>query len=380
MFFQGVLAALSPNSRYLTLDQNPATTSTDLASNSSELHQFIRKEGSKDESYGGADPLFWNHYFLMLVCAALAIALTAGGIGFHLGRQSTVSPYDIQVEAEGSKFYLCMSRPGRGQGLVSSANPRPLNRLIANKFWRKKQLTGVRSRQVFTPMIVSLKNPCRRKQTLHGYPSFHVSPLLNYIWQFGYIKRFGNWDINPHSGRRTHSASRISPKYFRDRHVSRASLLGTPSVPLRGPLYVATLTHGLLNQNNVRNGYYHLLLDPHNNETPQYSISRRNDERRPQQPDLDPGHIAHCFEYLRQTLICMADTNIEQIDADAGGVTGWGVERRCGDYDKVVQWVTTWKSKTVKPSDRHMKDNHDWVNIAFCADSIFSFLFSIVHL
>lgn len=136
MFFQGVSAALSPKSRYSTLDQNPATTSTDLDSDSNGLHQFIRKEGSKEESYdGGADPLFWNHCFLMLVWAALAIALTAGGIGFHLGRQSTVSPSDIQVEAEGSKFYLCMSRLGRGQGLLfSSANPRPLDRLIAKKF------------------------------------------------------------------------------------------------------------------------------------------------------------------------------------------------------------------------------------------------------
>lgn len=49
----------------------------------------------------------------------------------------------------------------------------------------------------------------------------------------------------------------------------------------------------------------------------------------------------------------MADTNIEQIDPDAGGVTGWGVERQCGDYDEVVQWATTWKSKTVKASDYH---------------------------
>lgn len=200
-------------------------------------------------------------------------------------------------------------------------------------------------------MIVSPKTPCRRKQTLHGYHSFHVSPLLNYD-KIIVLKELVTeiLNINSYSGFGTHSSSRINPKCFRNCHVSRASLLGTPSLPLKGPVYVAPLTNTHLNQNNVRNGYYHLLLDPPKNEPPEHSISRRNEERRPQKSDLDPGHIAHCFEYLRQTLICVADTNIEQIDPDAGGVTGWGVERRCGDYDEVVQWATTWKSKTVKGS------------------------------
>lgn len=102
-------------------------------------------------------------HFLMPVYAALAIALTACGIWFHLGRESTVSLSKIRVEAEGSKFNLSLSRPGR---------------VIANKYWRYKHLIGVRSRHVSTPMTVSPKNRCRRKQPLHGYPSFHVSPLL----------------------------------------------------------------------------------------------------------------------------------------------------------------------------------------------------------
>lgn len=115
MFFQGDSAALSPKSRYSTLDQNSAARSTDLDSDSGELHQFIRKGGGgKDESYGRADPLFWNHYFLMLVCAALAIALTAGGVGFHLGRESTGSSSTISAEAKGPKFYQSLSRLGGG--------------------------------------------------------------------------------------------------------------------------------------------------------------------------------------------------------------------------------------------------------------------------
>lgn len=103
MFFPGVPAAMSPKSRYSTLDQNPAARSIDLDSDS-----------GKDEGYGRTDPLFWNHYFLMLVCAAFAIALTAGGVGFHLGRESTGSLSTIRVEAEGSRLYLSLSRLGGG--------------------------------------------------------------------------------------------------------------------------------------------------------------------------------------------------------------------------------------------------------------------------
>lgn len=93
---------LSPRSRYSRLNQSPASASSDHDSDSSELHQVI------DESYGRADPPFWTHHFLMLVCAALAIVLTAGGIGFHFGRESILSPSNIHVEAEGSEFYLSM--------------------------------------------------------------------------------------------------------------------------------------------------------------------------------------------------------------------------------------------------------------------------------
>lgn len=119
MFFLGTPAMLSPKSRYSRLNQNPASPSTDHDSNSSELHQVIRKEGGNDESYGRAHPPFCTYHFLMPVCAALAIAiaLTAGGIWFQFGRESIVSPSNIHVEAEGSEFYLSMSLPGRDQAL-----------------------------------------------------------------------------------------------------------------------------------------------------------------------------------------------------------------------------------------------------------------------
>lgn len=54
------------------------------------------------------------------------------------------------------------------------------------------------------------------------------------------------------------------------------------------------------------------------------------------------SHIAHCFDYLRQVLMCASDTNIEYPDQD-GRLTGWGQERTCRDYSSVVQWVEKWR-------------------------------------
>ncbi|KAI4695001.1 uncharacterized protein J4E84_001625 [Alternaria hordeiaustralica] len=60
----------------------------------------------------------------------------------------------------------------------------------------------------------------------------------------------------------------------------------------------------------------------------------------------DPDHIQHCFEYLRQALICAADTNLEdtkeEVDEDGllGVATkGWGSERVCRDFEAVKEWA-----------------------------------------
>lgn len=64
----------------------------------------------------------------------------------------------------------------------------------------------------------------------------------------------------------------------------------------------------------------------------------------------DPGHIIHCFEYLRQALMCAADTNLEvthqRVD-ESGKMSieaeGWDTARVCRDYDAVKEWAEAWK-------------------------------------
>ncbi|KAM3555202.1 hypothetical protein ARSEF4850_006106 [Beauveria asiatica] len=58
-------------------------------------------------------------------------------------------------------------------------------------------------------------------------------------------------------------------------------------------------------------------------------------------PDTDTSaaHMRHCFDYLRQGLMCASDTSLEPVDPKLGGVTGWGSERLCRDYQQVVAWA-----------------------------------------
>ena len=67
-------------------------------------------------------------------------------------------------------------------------------------------------------------------------------------------------------------------------------------------------------------------------------------------PHQTPGthiapHVQHCFDYLRQTLMCNADHTLEPFVAADGktiqpaGSSGWGVEHKCKSWDDLVSWV-----------------------------------------
>ncbi|RYP18818.1 hypothetical protein DL765_003698 [Monosporascus sp. GIB2] len=47
-------------------------------------------------------------------------------------------------------------------------------------------------------------------------------------------------------------------------------------------------------------------------------------------------HSAHCIDYLRQSIMCAGDTNLEG-ETDAG--PGWGSEHECVDYDALLSWA-----------------------------------------
>jgi hypothetical protein len=54
-------------------------------------------------------------------------------------------------------------------------------------------------------------------------------------------------------------------------------------------------------------------------------------------------HQVHCFEYLRQSIMCSADTSLEGY---TGMGNGWGSIHRCTDYDALLDWMN---ERTVLP-------------------------------
>ena len=86
-------------------------------------------------------------------------------------------------------------------------------------------------------------------------------------------------------------------------------------------------------QNRLRHGYYAILNPPvANTSLVGY-----------QEHQGGAVHVAHCFDYLRQSVQCAADTNIEPVDFALGGVTGWGVKRVCRDFEEVKRLAEEWR-------------------------------------
>ncbi|KAJ4291108.1 hypothetical protein N0V90_010306 [Kalmusia sp. IMI 367209] len=59
--------------------------------------------------------------------------------------------------------------------------------------------------------------------------------------------------------------------------------------------------------------------------------------------DAHAHHVDHCFEYLRQALICAADSNLEDVD-ETGEAKGWGEKRVCRNYEELTKWSTKWRA------------------------------------
>ncbi|PWY87087.1 hypothetical protein BO94DRAFT_624300 [Aspergillus sclerotioniger CBS 115572] len=63
-----------------------------------------------------------------------------------------------------------------------------------------------------------------------------------------------------------------------------------------------------------------------------------------------PPHVGHCFDYLRQSLICTADSRLEPATQKANGNPTWGFERVCWDFEEVKNWAGKWKAYDISGS------------------------------
>ncbi|KAI0197513.1 hypothetical protein F4808DRAFT_473851 [Astrocystis sublimbata] len=55
----------------------------------------------------------------------------------------------------------------------------------------------------------------------------------------------------------------------------------------------------------------------------------------------EPEHIAHCFDYMQQTLVCVADIGIEPLDQ--GHNPDIIFERQCRDFGEIQEWAAHWR-------------------------------------
>lgn len=68
-----------------------------------------------------------------------------------------------------------------------------------------------------------------------------------------------------------------------------------------------------------------------------------------QRHDHVASHPDHCFDYLRQAIICSADLTLEKARVDDDGhrraTDGWGTEHNCKKWNKVEQVKLEYQSK-----------------------------------
>ncbi|TLD23349.1 hypothetical protein PspLS_07016 [Pyricularia sp. CBS 133598] len=79
---------------------------------------------------------------------------------------------------------------------------------------------------------------------------------------------------------------------------------------------------------------YYELLD-HINNTPKTQDKREV----PKDPGWNREHLNHCWDYLRQNIMCAADVTLEWHRYNELVETGWGYEHQCKDWDALQAWV-----------------------------------------
>ncbi|KAH9909711.1 hypothetical protein F4778DRAFT_712343 [Xylariomycetidae sp. FL2044] len=57
----------------------------------------------------------------------------------------------------------------------------------------------------------------------------------------------------------------------------------------------------------------------------------------------EPKHVAHCLDYLQQSLVCAADTGIEPFYGGQKYPTVM-FARQCRDFGEIQEWATQWRA------------------------------------
>ena len=90
----------------------------------------------------------------------------------------------------------------------------------------------------------------------------------------------------------------------------------------------------IIEQNELRIGYFS-----------NHAQKGANSEDHASAHNHSAAHMMHCFDYLRQALMCSADTTLERLQSGSEGllpsVDGWGTTHECRDFQQVSSWART---------------------------------------
>ncbi|KAK1473430.1 hypothetical protein CABS01_04092 [Colletotrichum abscissum] len=63
----------------------------------------------------------------------------------------------------------------------------------------------------------------------------------------------------------------------------------------------------------------------------------------PTDPGWNSEHLNHCWDYLRQTIMCNADVTLEWRKYNEQVGTGWGYQHQCKDWDAIIAWAEKYR-------------------------------------
>jgi len=69
-------------------------------------------------------------------------------------------------------------------------------------------------------------------------------------------------------------------------------------------------------------------------------------------------HTTHCFDYLRVSIMCAADTTLEPFRSQFDGMTpgksvdGFGSNHQCRNFDEVFAWAEKFRYNDDKDAER----------------------------
>lgn len=110
--------------------------------------------------------------------------------------------------------------------------------------------------------------------------------------------------------------------------------------PQSAPILLGMVNNDWI-KNELRTGYYTAHATSATADAPSSNHMRSNHISHHHH---SPDHWKHCFDYLRQALMCALDKTLETLQngpdgAKIASVDGWGTQHQCRNFDHLATWT-----------------------------------------